>query len=406
MNALGRLLFLAWLALPPSAADGRFFTYIGDIGSDRVLVAWGTADGRGVNTIGRDSVSHGVATVSLNGIRTVQDRNWVEVAGLAPDKVYRYTVTLAGKQIGAGEVRTQPAKAERLEFFVIGDYGNGSAGQYAVAESMIREYERLKAAGRQVRFVLTVGDNIYADTFLGIPLPRRTGRYDRDWREKYFVPYEALLREVPFYMTLGNHDGKESEWAADLPVQLDNFFFPGNRPAKYYRFGYGHFVDFFALDTTRNTDEGLGAQSQWLASELAESRAAWKIVYGHHPPYNAGPRHGGDRQRLQPIVTLLREHRVAAYFCGHEHNFQVSEKNTELRPAVMFLTGAGGELRAGDARAGMKRERIAAWAPVRHFLHVQIDGETMRVTPLGPDPVRPVDADGRPVAIPFVISRP
>lgn len=406
LNGIGRLLLPALLAALAVAAEPRFYTYIGDLGAEHVLLAWGTAEGRKENTIGRDSSPHGEATVRLNGERRVSGRNWVEIEGLRPDTEYPYSVSIGGRQIGAGTVRTHPRQARRLDFFVLGDYGNASAGQYAVARAMREEFARLKAAGRPVRFVVTVGDNIYADTFLGLPLPRRTGRHDRDWADKHFEPYEDLLREAPFYMTLGNHDGKESEMAADLPVQLDNFFFPGNRPARYYSFGFGGFVDLFALDTTRNTGEPLEVQARWLEEALKNSRAPWKLVIGHHPPYNAGPRHRGDRQRLRPLLDLIARHRVAAYFCGHEHNFQVSAPDTSLAPAVMFLTGAGGELRRGDARAGMARERIAAWAAAHHFLHVAIENETMRVMPLGAAPVRPVDAQGRPVALPFTVQQP
>lgn len=406
MNATGRAGAFALLLALAAAAQPRFYTYVGDIGTDRVLLAWGTTEGRAENTIGRSSRSHGPAEVMLNGEHRVTGKNWVEVDGLKPDTAYRYRVTVAGRTVGEGMVRTHPVSASRVDFFVLGDYGNGSSGQYEVARAMVREYEKLKAAGRPVRFVLTVGDNIYARTFLGIPLPAGTGRYDRDWRDKHFVPYEPLLREIPFYMTLGNHDGKESELDADLPVQLDNFFFPGNRPSRYYSFKYGNLIDFFALDTTRNTDEGLGPQTDWLAAELPRSRAPWKVVYGHHPPFNAGPRHGGDLTRLRPILNLLARHRVAAYFCGHEHNFQVSERDTVMAPTVMFLTGAGGELRAGDARSAMKQAQIAAWAPVRHFLHVEIDGATMRILPKAAQPVVPVNADGQPVELPFALPKP
>jgi tartrate-resistant acid phosphatase type 5 len=406
LNVTGKLIALALVAASVGWGEPRFYTYVGDIGPDRVLLAWGTTEGRALNTIGRDSASHGDAIVVLNGEHAVRGRNWIEIGGLKPDTEYPYSVSIGGRRIGQGSVRTHPAQASQLDFFVIGDYGNASEGQYDVARAMQREFERLKAAGRPVRFVLTVGDNVYAHTFFGIPTSRGTGRFDQDWEKRHFAPYEPLLRSIPFYMTLGNHDGKESEHRDDLAVQLDNFFFPGNRPARYYSFGFAGLVEFFALDTTRNTDEGLGPQSKWLKSALESSRASWKIVYGHHPPYNAGPRHPPDRQRLEPVLRHFRAHNVAAYFCGHEHNFQVSEKDTSIAPAIMFLTGAGGELRSGSARRAMARERIAAWAPVRHFLHVAIDGATMRVTPLGAAPLNPVDAQGRPVALPFIVQRP
>lgn len=371
-----------------------------------MLIAWGTTEGRGRNTIGRGSTPLGSVTVRLDGERVIRDRNWVQVGGLKPDTVYSYEVRLAGALIGQGTVRTLPVTARRLDFFVIGDYGDGSSGQRAVAAAMWREYQRLKAAGRPVRFVLTVGDNIYSDKLFGIPLPKGTGDDDSHWETKHFAPYKPILREIPFYMTLGNHDGEESESAGDLPVQLDNFFFPGNAPSRYYSFGVAGLVDFFILDTTKNVDQTMDKVADWLAVQLAGSRAPWKIAVGHHPPFTAGPNHAPSREQMQRVLDLFNRYQVAAYFCGHEHNFQVSASDSGMGVTRMFLTGAGGELRSGNVRSSMSNAGISAWAPSRHFLHVEIDGDVMRVTPVGPGAIRPVGPNGQPVQLPFVVTQP
>ena len=43
------------LALRPSALAQKFYTYVGDLAADHVLIAWGTTAGE--NTIGRSSRS-------------------------------------------------------------------------------------------------------------------------------------------------------------------------------------------------------------------------------------------------------------------------------------------------------------------------------------------------------------
>lgn len=297
-------------------------------------------------------------------------------------------------------------EARRIDFFVIGDYGNASSGQRAVASSMWREYQRLKAAGTPPRFVLTVGDNIYADTLFGLVLPKGSGNDDSHWESKHFAPYEQILREIPFYMTLGNHDGRESESPGDLALQLDNFFFPGNVPSRYYAFSVGGLVEFFMLDTTKNVDPDLGKVADWLEEKLASSKAPWKVAVGHHPPVTAGPNHSPRLDEMKRIIDLFKRHKVAAYFCGHEHNFQVSAPDSALGVTRMFLSGAGGELRPGSVRSVMRSARIAAWSPARHFLHVVIEGDVMRVTPVGPVAIRPVDADNKPVQLPITVSQP
>ena len=252
-----------------------------------------------------------------------------------------------------------------------------------------------------VRFVLTTGDNIYGDLNLGY-ISARSGDEDKHWESKFFRPYENILRQVPFFPTLGNHDGNASENRGDLAAYLDNFFFPGGVAARWYEFGYGGLADFFALDTTDNTESGRprpsygrsGAQFEWLAGALPRSRAPWKIAYFHHPPFNAGPGHGASLEALAPFIDLLRKAGVAVVFTGHEHNFQFSERGPATGNMLFVVTGAGGELRRGDVAGTMERAHIAGWAPQRHFLAVEIEGRTMRILPLSYEPMRVRDSTG------------
>jgi phosphodiesterase/alkaline phosphatase D-like protein len=141
----------------------KYYTYVGDLGPDSALIAWGTTAGSG-NTIGRDSRSFGKATVRVGEIEVTEaKRNWAPVTGLTPDTEYAYEVRIAGKRIGAGSLRTWPAKSTKLAFFAIGDFGTGQRVQYQIAEAMTREFEKRKGSDNPIRFVITVGDNIYAD---------------------------------------------------------------------------------------------------------------------------------------------------------------------------------------------------------------------------------------------------
>ncbi|MGJ5817872.1 metallophosphoesterase [Paludibaculum fermentans] len=388
--------------------------YVGPTQSRSVLIAWGTTEGGGRNTIGRASKAMGNAVLRLNGDHPVTGRNWEEVGGLTPDTAYPYEVLIDGKRIGGGTVRTLPERATILNFFVIGDYGTGDLSQLEVARVMAREYQRLEAAGKHVRFVITNGDNIYAKKVFGVPTRRGTGNDDAHWESRFFLPYKPLIEHIPFYPSLGNHDGNESESTRDLPVYLDNFFFPGNVPARYYTFSVPGLADFFALDTTRNVAHDWpvpgfdvrSAQYQWLRKTLAASSAPWKIAYGHHPPFTAGPNHPASYNDLLPFMNLFRDNRVAAYFCGHEHNFQLATPHPEMGKAIMILSGAGGELRAGDVRDRMRAAGIAAWADTIHFLSVEIEGDEMRITPISPYPMPIRDPESKQISLPIVIHKP
>ena len=111
-----------------------------------------------------------------------------------------------------------------MKFYVIGDYGDGSSRQRAVAVAMAREME---SSDEPVRFVLTTGDNIYGTWFIKF---WNTGKKDQRWGPNFFQPFAPLIRRIPFYASPGNHDGNGSESADDLPNYLDNFFFPRDKP--------------------------------------------------------------------------------------------------------------------------------------------------------------------------------
>ena len=52
---VGRASCLTGLLLAAAASAQTVYTYIGQVTDHSVLIAWGTADSRAYNTIGRDS---------------------------------------------------------------------------------------------------------------------------------------------------------------------------------------------------------------------------------------------------------------------------------------------------------------------------------------------------------------
>jgi hypothetical protein len=405
-------LVLIGTVLAGAALGQKFYTYIGTLSDRSVTLAWGTADG--ANTIGRSSPSHGEATVKIAGQTFSTGQNWTVVTELKPDTAYPYEVILNGRTIGQGTVRTWAERDSKLVFFVIGDYGTGTRTEYDIAQAMWSEFQRRSVSANPVRFVLTVGDNIYGDIntfFFGV---KNTGAADRDWAGKFFEPYQPILARVPFYPTLGNHDGNETENRADLAAYLDNFFFPTDKPSRWYQFSYGDLADFFALDSTMNTESGPPLQQylagqpefKWMQQVIPASKAPWKIPYFHHPPFNAGPRHAASYRDLQHWVELFGSAGVKAAFQGHEHNFQISEANQLSRGIRFIVSGSGGELRTPDVTKKMAKANIAAFTAQNEFLVVEIEGKTMRVTPLGYEPIHVTDAKGGAVAMPFVLTLP
>lgn len=390
----------------------KFYTYVMDLGPDYVQLAWGTTAGE--NTIGRSSPSFGDATVEIADRKLFSVGNSITVGDLAPDHSYKYKVSLHGTVLGQGEFRTWAAMSGRLTFFVVGDFGNGKAPQYSIARAMWDEFQRRAGTSNPVRFLLSLGDNVYGD-IRGLAFGFvHTGSSDQDWGSKFFEPYQPLLASIPFFPALGNHDGNESERHRDLGAILDNFAFPQNKPARYYNFTYGGLARFFALDSTSNTESGPARpdyledspQFHWMQSEFAKPHPLWVIPYFHHPMFTAGPDHPPSLEQLRHWFALFTNSGVKVVFSGHEHNFQASEVSPATGGIRFFVSGAGGELRRGNVQKNMQRAHILAWAEQNHFLEVDIDGKTMRVTPHSSEQLNIVDSAGAPVPIPFTVTLP
>ncbi len=212
---------------------------------------------------------------------------------------------------------TSKASVRVLAF---GDQGDGGDGQMIVAKA-IAKYNRLK------RFDLgiTVGDN-FQDTGPESPSDPR-------WLPRWQKPYPAL--KIPFYPVLGNHDwaGPSGPAAEVLYSAVEPSW---HMPSTYYSFVAGP-IQFFALDTNAL----LAAQLRWLSKALDESRARWKIVYGHHPVFSSGS-HGANDPLLTELLPVIKG-RADAYLCGHDHHMEHLQPRESVH---FFICGTGGhELR-------------------------------------------------------------
>ncbi|OFV83900.1 MAG: hypothetical protein A3D93_02255 [Acidobacteria bacterium RIFCSPHIGHO2_12_FULL_67_30] len=254
----------------------------------------------------------------------------------------------------AGLLAPEPAV---IRFAVIGDSGTGDAHQYRIAEQMVAWHDRLP-----YELVLMLGDNVYG-AFWG-------GGNRKDFEEKFDRPYAELLRRgVVFRAALGNHDTR-ADGGRHLIEARDRFHIEG--PEGYYSFTAGTqpdgapLIEFFVINTVRlEKDKKDPEQLAWLDKALAESQARWRIVYGHHPLYSTGKRHGGDeklREKIEPL--LLRQEkpttkpddgassplpamrRVQVVLAGHDHIYQRFHPQKGI---FYFVCGSSGKLRRGDA---------------------------------------------------------
>ena len=138
-----------------------------------------------------------------------------------------------------------------------------------------------------------------------------------------------------WHVILGNHD-YQGDAAAQLAYTATSPRW--SLPAPYYTrveaLPDGTRVEFFFLDTSRYILEYLHrpkvrvqgqdkqAQLDWLQRALASSKAAWKIVVGHHQLYTVTGQHHDYPEMIGPFKPLLDRYGVRAYINGHEHNLE------------------------------------------------------------------------------------
>lgn len=283
-------------------------------------------------------------------------RHAVTLSGLEPGSTYYYRVTEVDGWPAIGRFRTAPEDSS-FAFAVIGDSGNGSKNQLAVAGLL----ERLKPD-----FILHTGDVVYP-----------SGE-DRHYDRRFFTPYRRLLKEVPIFPTLGNHDVEKRNGAA----YLENFYLPHNNPQsteRYYSFDWGN-AHFVALDSELYYEDGDGSpqkQKVWLEHDLAATRQPWKIVFFHRPIYSSS-NHGSDEKIRADLEPIFIRHKVSMIFNGHDHNY---ERTVPIGGVTYVVTGGGGKrlYKAG------RNVWTAFSKKVHHVVLVRVDGERLSLEAVEPD---------------------
>lgn len=232
------------------------------------------------------------------------------------------------------------AWAKPTGFLLFGDSGTGKKKQYKVAAGMERYCNQALC-----EFVVLLGDNFYPSGVKSV--------VDKQWNEKHWQPYEAL--KLAFYPILGNHD-----YAGNIAAQIE-YSAKDSRwkmPARYYRFHHEG-IDFFAIDTNRFDAQ----QAKWLDYYLNQSRAQWRIVYGHHPIFSYG-NHGHSKQLIKALWPIIKD-RAEFYFSGHDHDKQVLQLNSN------YFVVSGASAQTEETHSG----RLTLYADDKlGFAHLHIDG--------------------------------
>jgi acid phosphatase len=208
--------------------------------------------------------------------------------------------------------------------------------QRKVAQQMARASRETGA-----NFVISTGDNFYPGGATSVADPQFQATFEKIYDDP------ALM--IPWYVVLGNHDHRGD-------VEAEIHYTTGNSrwhlPSAYYThteaLADGTTAEFFFIDSEAIRERYQSwvphlvrdAQVKWLERELANSKAEWKIVVGHHPVYSSGM-HGDTKALIRRIRPLFKKYGVQAYFNGHDHDLE----HIIMSRTHYFTSGAGGETR-------------------------------------------------------------
>ena len=338
-----------------AAAPGpsRREPYVQGVTATSAVIAWVSGE------IGAGVVKYG-KTPELRweeADRGIGRRHAVALEGLDPGSTYLYRVASIRGSL-TGRFRTAPVGEDaRFSFVVVGDSGSAGNGQLKVA-GLLR---RLKPD-----LILHTGDVVYP------------AGEERHYVRRFFAPYEDIIKEMPIFPVLGNHDVRTGNGVAFL----ENFHPPLGSPGstkRYYSFDWGD-VHFVALDSELYYgDEGGKAEQQkaFLERDLAATGRRWKVAFLHRSPYGSS-RHGGDERVRRDLEPIFARHEVDLVFAGHDH---VYERTIPIKGVTYVVSGGGGRklYPAGKDRL-TARSRSA-----HHAVLVYVDGARLSLEAIEPD---------------------
>ncbi len=314
--------------------------YVQDVRADGFLVAYET-----------DLPTDGKVVADGQTVITRGTHHEARLIGLKPGTRYRYRVLIDGEERAAAELGTAPDAARPFTFVVYGDTRNGNQLETEVAADVLAEAPEL---------ALHTGDLV------------PTGDDDQSW-PLFFAHEAALLKSVPVYLVVGNHE----LYRDPNGEHVRRYFAPpdGGRERRYYSFRWGAAVRMVVMDGNGQFDE----QTAWLTETLEAAQrehARHVFVFVHQPPLSTGG-HCGAAVLQKDWVALFEHYQVRAVFAGHDHCYERLERNG-IR---YFVTGGGGaavyEERQSCAPYDVDARRV--YSAEHHYLRVRVSGDDVEV---------------------------
>lgn len=329
---------------------------------------------------GKDTITVDIAPNVLQDRMLYNDRYihryTAQLKDLTPGTKYFYQAGSSGKKIWSDveTFETEPEKADRFSFVWFGDTHcfPDSGKLISLAQQQ----------NKDIAFYSIAGDLV------------STGLYRDHWDNLFGYSHEAFSRK-PLMPVLGNHDRQDG-----LGAQLyyDLFSLPKNAPAGVeqegsYSFEYGNAI-FLMIDATSEVKD----HTPWIEEKLAGTKATWKFVMFHFPPYNFEEPYPDIQEAWVP---LFDKYHVDMVMGGHVHYYMRSRPMAGGKVVDSFDKGT---VYAISISIPWKHDTITPepyavkqYPEGYYYQWMEIDGKTLKY--------KSVDVNGA-VKDKFVINKP
>lgn len=270
------------------------------------------------------------------------------IKGLSGQSVYQYRIgdgkkwskirsfKTAPPALSKDDSRSASGKDSSFEFLYLGDVQyQQRTRDYPAWGKMLQD---IRQRNPGIAFGLMGGDMV------------NSSRKMKDWH-LFLQQASTVFSRIPMMTIIGNH---ETSVKADFYLQM--LALPQNGPEglseEFYSFDYGN-CHITALNTSfflenRKAAEGeqwqdkLDAVNQWLAEDLENTGADWRIIAMHHPAYgisDGDPIYEQIRTEWEPI---FEQGQVDLVFCGHQHLYM----RTKEIGGITYIMGNSGKRRS------------------------------------------------------------
>ncbi len=244
----------------------------------------------------------------------------------------------------------------RMQFIYIGDIQDTINGTTHIIT------ENIKRRHPDVDLYLLGGDIIHRP-------------HEQHWDE-FFTGAAPYITSHPTVAVNGNHEylkGINGRCERRFPLHFAYFLDNFNRHEYCFSVLQYENAELFLMDSNRDI-LGLLSQRNMLEEALKQSRAKWKILMLHHPPYSIK----GDMNNIHlkaMLSSILQQYGVQLVLCGHEHGYARIHPHDKTTPAYIISHCSPKVYEHDNTHCAE-----VYLTGDRYYQHIDIDNNTMIVT--------------------------